>query len=258
MLDLVSASSMLRIEHLLLMITSLLAIGCEWGGARYPTESATQHLVVHGMLSAGAQEQEIVLEYSRAISDGFFRGLTPASGAEVLVTGQETHQYREDPAQPGVYRASFSPRPGTRYSLLVRGPAGEVVTGETVVPGAPRFVAPAEDTTISRGNSVTFRWMSTAGDAGYLVLDRPLGTPTHPMLVLHPSIQADTSGTWQPGAFGGNVFNYRIAAVDSNYVRYIHGGSDPSRPERFRSTVAGGYGVFGSYAVSHPRTVTVQ
>lgn len=250
-----------RLETLITAATVLFVpviAGCEWGGARYPTEPATQQLVVHGMLNAEAQEHEIVVEYTRAIGDGYFRGLTPAAGAEVLVSGQETHQFREDPARPGVYHASFSPRPGSRYLLQVRGPAGEVVTGETVVPGAPQFLAPVADTTISQGNYVTFRWTSAPGAAGYVVLDRPPGTPTPALLVLHPTIQADTSGTWPPGLFVGKLFDYRIAAVDSNYVRFIQGGSDPSRPERFRSTLSGGFGVFGSYAVSEPRTVTLR
>lgn len=244
-----------RFETLITAATMLFVpviTGCEWGGARYPTEPATQQLVVHGMLGAGEQTQEIVLEYTRDIKDGYFKGLTPASGAEVLVVADESHQFDEDPARPGVYRAMFSPRPGTRYALQVRGRAGEVVTAETVVPAVPQLIAPGADTTISLGNFVTFRWSSVPTAAGYIVIDRPPGQPTPALVVLNPGIVGDTSATGQPGKFGGKLFYYRIAAVDANYVRYINGTS------RIGGAVTGGFGVFGSYAVSNARTVSIR
>lgn len=240
------------------VLCALFAAGCERYGAEYPTETEVRYLVVHGMLGLGAQDQEIVVEYSRGIGDGYYRGLTPAAGAEVVVVGDGTYRYQEDPAHPGVYRATFSPRPGVRYALGVRGPAGEMVTAETVVPDASRLIAPGADTTIAWGNYVTLRWSSAPGAAGYVVIDRPPGAPGPIGALVHPYILRDTSVTTQPGLFGGTSFYFRIAAVDASYVRYIEGAPGDSSAGRIRSTVSGGYGLFGSYALSNARAVTVR
>jgi hypothetical protein len=229
-------------------------MGCDGG---YPTTPAEPSLVVHGMLRAGSEDQRILLEYTRRIEEGFFRGLTPASGARITVRGATTHEFNEDPARPGVYFASFAPPPGQRYTLRIDGPAGETVVGETVVPHAPLLILPARDTTISLGMALTITWSSSPAAAAYIITDRPAGEPTHFLSLLHPPMRADTSFTTTPGAFGRNDFHYRVTAVDSNYVHYK---SVPGTGERslIRLTVDGAYGLFGSYAQSELRRVTVR
>lgn len=239
------------------MTLLLIAAGCEWHGGEYPTDPGGRHLVVHGMLAGGEQHQEILVEYTRGIGEGYYRGLTPATGAQVVVLGEETHRFREDSARPGIYLATFSPVPGRRYALQIRGPAGEAVTSETLVPEPPRLISPGADTTISLGNSVSVRWSWVPGAAGYVLVDRPPGQPSSFTTLLHPTILRDTSVSMQPGAFGGKSFYIRIATVDANYRRYMQGAA-PDSEERSRSAVEGGHGLFGSYALSNPRWIYIR
>ncbi len=133
------------------MLTAASLGGCENPAAPPPTELAARDLVVHGMLRGGAPEQEILLEFTRPVKDGLYRGLTPASGAEVTVTGPvATHRFAEDADHPGVYRASFLAEGGVSYALRVRGPGGQLLEGETTVPGTVRLTVPSRDTLIDR------------------------------------------------------------------------------------------------------------
>lgn len=229
--------------------------GCEQG---YPTTSQVPSLVVHGMLAADEPRQEILVEYTRSLSEGYFKGLTPASGARVAVVGNEAHPFQEDPARPRVYVAAFAPRPGERVSLQVQGPAGEVVTAETMIPEAPRLVSPEADTTVAWGGYVTPRWSSVPTAGGYVLTDSPPGQPSPIGSLLHPTVLGDTAVQIQPGKFGGTTFHIRVAAVDRNYERYMQRTSDSDDRSRIRSTVTGGYGLFGSYAVSNSRLVSVK
>lgn len=242
-----------------LIVLLLLASGCEWHGSEYPTDPEGRSLVVHGMLAGGEPQQEILVEYTRGIGEGYFRGVTPATGAQVVVVGDETHRFGEDPARPGMYRADFSPRPGRRYTLQVRGPAGEVVTSETLVPGPPRLISPAADTAVSPGAFVTLQWSAAPASAAYVLTDRPPGRPSSFTALLYPYVVGDTSVRVQPGTFGRTSFHFRVAAVDANYLRYVRGTTaDTAERNRVRSTVEGGYGLFGSYALSNTRVVSVR
>jgi hypothetical protein len=232
----------------------LLVTGCDGGG--YPTVPGPRALVVHGMLGAGTSEQEILLEYTRYVHEGFFRDLTPVSGARMTVSGTAQHAFREDPLRPGVYRASFVPAAGERYALHIEGPDGERVRGETVVPQAPRLISPGADTTVALGSFVTVLWSSSPAAAAYVITDSPAAQPGNLGALLHPAVLADTSFTTQPGMFGRTAFHFRVTAVDDNYVRYLPSGSDD--PRRIRQTVDGAYGLFGSYASSGARTITVR
>jgi hypothetical protein len=235
---------------LVLFVTS----GCEGDG--YPTVPGPRALVVHGMLGAGTSEQEILLEHTRYVHEGFFRDLTPVSGARVTVSGTAPHAFREDPLQPGVYRASFVPAAGERYVLQIEGPDGERVRGETLVPQAPRLISPGADTAVALGSFVTVLWSSSPAAAAYVITDSPAGEAGNLGALLHPAVLADTSFTTQPGMFGRTAFHMRVTAVDSNYVRHRPGGSEDSR--RIRQTVDGAYGLFGSYASSGVRTITIR
>lgn len=237
------------------LLAALAALACR--GGEYPTAVGTPALVVHAMLAAGEPRQELLLEYTRDVADGFYRGLTPASGAQVSVEGDASYTYTEDPARPGVYRAAFTPRPGVRYGLRIRGPAGEAATAETLVPGATRLVAPSADTALARGGGVTFRWTRDPSAAAYVLGNFQPGAPSSIGGVVAPKISTDTSESFQP------LFTatYRVATVDANYLRYMGTSSSDSTGGgrgRFGSTVTGAYGLFGSYGLSNPRTVTVR
>lgn len=241
------------------MAVVLLSFICIAGcGRDYPTESQASFLVVHGMVAAAESRQEIIVEQAREIGAGYYKGLTPASGVEVTVSGDRVYAFDEDPARPGVYTAMFRPRSGERYSLRITGPAGEVIMGETVIPGAPELISPGADTVIFWGNYVDLSWSSVPTAAGYVIIDAPPEQPASIPAILHPTLVSDTTIQIQPGKFGGTAFHIRVAAVDSNYVRYEQGVSDSDDRSRVRSTVDGGYGLFGSYGLSDARLIAVQ
>jgi hypothetical protein len=213
------------------------------------------------MLLAATDRQEIVVEYTRSVPEGFYRGVTPASGAQVTVTGSEVHRFSEDPQRPGIYRASFLPRSGERYTLRVQGPAGEVVTGVTTVPGAPRLLAPERDTTVALGRELVLRWNRSPHAAAYTWIHFELNRPSF----LAGIPKQDTATTVNTGTLTLSVsqevkVQLQVAAVDSNYVRYEEGraGDLPDARYQLRSTVQGGWGLFGSAALSNPRVVTIR
>ncbi len=181
------------------------------------------------------------------------------------------HAFMEDAAEPGLYRARFTPRQGETYRLRIEGPAGEVVTAETVVPGTPRIIVPAADTTVDidatefLGDSVRFDWTSAAG-AGYILVLR-LPSRDEPANLFSP-LYYQRSYVWQDttlySIFGSIVAfpdgaRVNIAAVDSNYAQFVSQYPIETVPEsRVRSPLRGAYGMFGSVAFSNTRTISVK
>jgi hypothetical protein len=241
-----------------LQVAALL-VGVAACGGEYPTTKGERSLVVHGMLAEGDAAQEIILEYTRHLNEGIYRGLTPASGARITVSGSAEHHFTEDPHRLGVYVASFVPAAGEHYLLRIDGPRGERVTGDTRIPGVPHVISPRSDTTLTLGSFVTVQWSASEAAAAYVLVDAAPGEPSSLTALWHPPILGDTSVTLQPGRFGGTALHLRIAAVDSNYAAYHRTGSfAPEQRSRIRTTVDGAYGLFGAYAISERRTLFVR
>jgi hypothetical protein len=213
------------------------------------------------MLVAGGEQQEILVEYTRSIEDGYYKGLTPATGSRVRVVGvRGTFDFQESAARPGVYHTTLRPEPGERYTLRIDGPAGEVVTGMTTIPGTPRLLLPRADTAVVPGEYFRLHW-SRVPAAGYVVSYQDLNQdgPSARNAVLYSVMVSDTttSGALPVTISVGRRLN--IAAVDSSYASYVRAGADGnSRPQSpLRAVVEGGYGVFGSVAYSNTLRVTV-
>ncbi|MDQ3557325.1 MAG: hypothetical protein M3409_11210 [Gemmatimonadota bacterium] len=54
---------------------------------------------------------------------------------------------------------------------------------------------------------------------------------------------------------------YSVIAMDANYLRYVassNGSAPGGDRNRVRSTVRGGYGLFGSYSISNSRLLEIQ
>lgn len=246
---------------------------CSAYGDPYPADAEVHELVVHGLLIADRAEQEIVVEYVRPISDGMYRGLSPASGAAITVEAHDgtMHRFEEVVDSPGVYRAMFTPRAGERWTLRVVDGAGEVVTGATVIPEPTILHSPEADTVIVLpegafgGTRIALRW-SPADGAGYVIAYRWLDSD-QPSNVLTDLLYAYTTvlngleasapiGSWMDYTAGARV---GVATVDSMYARYVSAFPRETVPRsRARSTLEGGYGLFGSVAFSEFRRVEVQ
>jgi len=241
-------------------------------GAETPTEQAVPEPVVHAMLGAGATSHTVVVEDARSVEDGFFRGVTPASGARVVVrTGADAYEFQEDASAPGYYHASFPVEAGRRYSLEVTSRGGRVVTGETLVPAPPRMVRPAADTTVAQGEMARLEWQGSRPSAGYVLVwrradrDGPstaqeVASRRAPTVLQDTTVQVDVLSM---GVFYGFATELRffVTAVDENFREYVRpdGEPDPDGARRqIRSTVRGGYGLFGSYAISDGRVVGVR
>jgi len=236
---------------------AVLALVCGCNG--YPSAPAERALVVHGVLVADAASQEILVEQIRPVSRGVYRGLNPLPGTRVSVAGPHgVVTFREDATEEGRYRASFVPRSGELYTLLVEGPGGERVTAQTLVPRAPRLLAPSRDTAVVQLEQYRVTWSASA--PGYIVAQGALdGGPSTRERVVFAYTLRDTTATVAIN-FNESGHVLRVAAVDSSYVRYTRnaqfGDLRPQNP--LRSEVQGGYGVFASTAFSESRRITSQ
>lgn len=245
---------------------------CSAYGDPYPTGVEVHELVVHGLLIADRAEQEILVEYVRPIDNGMYRDLNPASGAEVMVEAHDgtTHRFEEVVDSPGVYRAMFTPRAGERWALRVEGRGGEVVTGVTIIPEPAILHFPEADTVIVLpegafgGTSIALRW-SPADGAGYVIAyrwldsDQPSNVLTdllYDYTLVHDGLEATASFGVMAYITGARV---AVATVDSMYARYVSASPRETVPRsRARSTLEGGYGLFGSIAFSEFRRIEVQ
>jgi hypothetical protein len=245
----------------LVTIFSLLPLfsGCDWFGPTYPETDHTPELVVHGLLLAGIEEQTILVEHTRSTTDGFYRDLTAAQGAEVLlISGSETHRGQEDPEEPGRYTIQTAPVAGERYRLEVRDADGCFARGETVIPGAPKLLTPSRDTVVRWGDPFDLVWTSAKGAAYVVVRAAPAeGVGSLLISMWVPTITLDTTFR-TPVAFNeGSGRRFAVASVDENFVVYRSPREDlPVSPQL--STLEGGYGFFGSAALSEFRSVMVE
>lgn len=225
----------------------------------YPSAPADLELVVHGMLVADTAPQEILVERTRPVRDGLFRGLNPLPGTRVSLAGPGGEiAFMEDPAQAGLFRASFIPRAGDRFTLLVEGPGGERVTAETLVPERARLLAPTRDTAVVALEEYRASWTGTG--PGYVISQGALdGGPSSRGRVLFRYTHRDTTALLALD-YGESGHLLRIAAVDANYVRYTQDGRyGDLRPQTpLRSEVQGGYGVFASVAFSEARRISLR
>lgn len=253
----------LNVNHRLLgglLLAAFAFVGCDRYGAEYPTGVEDRHLVIHGVLVVGAEEQEILVEHTRLIREGFYRGLTPASGSKVtLTTGDgEVYAFSEDAVKAGVYHARLAPRMGERYRLRIEGADGQVATAETVVPGTPRLVVPTADTIVKLGAEFDLHWTHAPADGYTVARGAPTGgVPSLLMELTAIPVFQDTTVRTTIGFNEGVGRTFRIAAVDSNFIRYAGDPRENQPSNPIRTTLEGAFGFFGSVAFSNPRRVTV-
>lgn len=234
--------------------TCLVLTAC--GNADYPTAPSERVLVAHGMLSVQSARQEVLVEYGRSIEEGVYYGVTPARDVSVTVRGSTEHVLTQDSQRPGWYVGNFMPTPGVVYRLDVRAPDGQHLTDATLVPGPTRLILPRRDTTIVWTDSVPIRWTRASHALAYVAFAQRPGTGGVPTVAFANAATPDTSGTFA-SLLATGPFSLAVAAVDANYIEYYRLGADGLDRNHFSSTVEGGYGFFGSYALSESRIITV-
>ena len=250
---------------------TLAATACEIEKVDIPRPE--QQVALHGVLSASAFSQVVLLERTRNGSVSVFAppfdledalgsddGIAE-SGATVTLTTPSgaTLIAREDNRElfntgQGVYRFSLPgsalERAGT-YRVSVRTVKGEQLSAETVVPGGVAAVV-AESRTFDRVSDVLLlEWPASPGARSYFVR---VETPFGPRAFFTDDTRVRLSGDLRNTDADGlpRVFvpgfpqAVTVSAVDSNYYDWYRSHNDVLSGTGLLNRVQGGLGVFGS------------
>lgn len=281
-----------------LLPLALAASGCQL--AEVVTPAGSDVLVVESVLRAGETRQKVLLH--RTLTGDAVRGepgarvvLRRSGGPDVVLEEQPTFDCtgpvtRENPDPVAVEATCYATgagglevRPGERYELRIETRAGEVVRGQTDVPGdfglrIPGLSRDDAACVLPPGTRLELTWSSARGAWSYLAgiriqgLRQALGGAGFPVpdvleLTGVAISESDTTlvvpselGVFE--RFGSNQELLRalqegfppgvtaemiVSAVDRNYVNAVRGGSfNPSGSVRVSSVVGDGIGVFGS------------
>jgi hypothetical protein len=250
----------------------LLLAACEIEKVGIPRTEA--RLAMHGVLSASAPTQVVLLERTRNGSvalvapsfdlgdpigsdagiaeEGAIVGLTTPGGQTLVAV--EDRVVRGDGTGGGIYRFALPgdalERNGT-YHLSVRTTRGEVLTAETSVPGGVA-AAVAEPRVFDRaGDTVVIEWPASAGARSYFVR---IETPFGPRSFFTDSTRLRLTGELRNIEVDGlpRVFipgfpqAVTVSAVDSNYYDWYRTHNDALSGTGLVNRVHGGLGVFGS------------
>jgi hypothetical protein len=231
-------------------------------------------LALHGVLSATASTQVVLLERTRAglvqltappfdlgspvVSD---EGI-PESGALVTLTtpgghtllAVEDYLIRDDRQGHGFYRfplLGFNLERGGTYRLSVRTAKGDLLTAETVVP-----FGVAADAAVPRPfdrvrDTLLLEWPAARGARSYLVR---VETPFGPRTFFTDSTRVRLGGDLRnvdldelPRVFiPGFPQAVTVSAVDSNFYDWFRSHNDALSGTGLVNRVRGGLGVFGS------------
>ena len=265
----------------LLPLLALLCLACELTEVTIP--EGTPIVIVQAVLSARRSDQFVVVERSLvgetigASHDGIppNEPRDPIGGAMVVFTHEgpsicaaPVDTLTASQATSGVYRTfNFCPLyPGDRVSLRVTTPAGEVVTGSTVIPGARNVAVRLNadtvresqivdldrqrdtiridvDPIVARALQVEVRWRTEPDSLVFYVPTDTLGLAI-PIDLYNPF--AGDSGKYVFEV--GQEYKLGVAVTDTNYYDFVRSRSDPFTGRGFINHLEGGVGVFGSVA----------
>ena len=250
---------------------TLVVTACEIEKVNIPRPE--QQVAVHGVLSASAFSQVVLVERTRNGSVSVFgppfdledplgsdAGIAETGAIVTLTTpGGATLVAKEDREElfgtgDGVYRISLPgsalERGGTyRLSVLTRD--GEQLAAETVVPGGVAAVV-AEQRDFDRASDVlVVEWPASPGARSYFVR---VETPFGPRAFFTDDTRVRLSGDLRnPEADGlprvfipGFPQAVTVSAVDSNYYDWFRSHNDALSGTGLLNRVRGGLGVFGS------------
>jgi uncharacterized protein DUF4249 len=250
----------------------LLLSACEINEVAIPPTEA--RVAVHGVLSASAPTQVVVLERTRAglvsivgppidtpdptvsdegvaVTGAFVRLTTPAG--QILIA-REDNTASGDAGGAGIYRFALPgaalERGGT-YRLLVQTTNGEVLSAETSVPDGVA-AAVAEQRVFDRlRDTVAIEWPASPGARSYFVR---IETPFGPRSFFTDSTRVRLTGELRnvdvdalPRVFiPGFPQAVTVSAVDSNYYDWYRTHNERLSGTGLINRVNGGIGVFGA------------
>jgi len=265
-----------RAALIALSALALLASACEI--EKVAIERPPSILSLHGMLSATAPSQVVLLEHTRngsvqliappfdladpVVSDegiaesGAIMTLQAPSGQ--LYVAAEDNTTRVDGKGQGIYRFALNGAALQRnapYRLTVTTIDGATLTAETSVPGGTAAADPLgfpPDVLFDRTrDTMALQWPAVPGARSYFVR---VETPHGPLSFFTESTYVRLPGTLRnadvlslPHVFiPGFPQTVTVSAVDSNYYDWYRTRNDPISGEGLVSRVQGGIGVFGS------------
>ena len=249
------------------LIAAVLLAACR--NLEAPAPSQQTRLVVHGVLSLGSPDQEILVYRARTgLPDTVGRtGVgddEPVVDAKVTMTAPDgTTSAAARPGnpsgeccEPGIYlfeKALGGPTitAGGTYRLRIRTPLGEEVTGTTTIPEGPSaLTVPSVHVFFRLRDTLRLSWPRVPGAASYEII---IGMP---QFGDEYRTFADTSFTMAGTALtiaGDDIFqagqevDVVVSAVDVNYYDYYRSQSDPFAGAA-PSHLTGAVGLFGSIA----------
>jgi hypothetical protein len=258
------------LKYVLILATTLVG-ACEYDKTAIPR--TTPQLALHGVLSASAVDQVVLLERTNSgrvqlnfpafdLEDamGSDSGIAE-TGALMTLTlpGGGTLVAQEDnhgkPGQgEGVYRFGIiGPvlKRNETYRLTVITTRGEQLTAETSVPDGTAAMAPTLGTLNRAVEALTLDWPASPTARSYYVwVEGPYGPmrffteSTHVQL---PGLMRNTTPNNLPHVFfPGFTQAVTVSAVDSNFYDWFRTFNNLLTSEGLINRVSGGLGVFGS------------
>ena len=260
-----------------LSMLALLGTACEI--EKVAIQRPPTQLALHGMLSATAPSQVVLLEHTRngsvqliappfdvtdpVVSDegiaetGAIMTLQAPTGE--LYVASEDNTTRVDGKGQGIYRfglAGSALQRNAPYQLSVQTKSGATLNAETSVPGGTAVADPAPgflpDALFDRTrDTMDLRWTAVPGARSYFVRVEtpygPLSFFTESTYVRLPGMLRNTDVISLPRVFvPGFPQTVTVSAVDSNYYDWYRTRNDAISGEGLVSRVRGGIGVFGS------------
>jgi hypothetical protein len=250
----------------------LLLAGCELDEVVIPRTEA--RVAVHGVLSASAPTQVVLLERTRngsvfllgppfdlvdpVVSDegiaesGATVRLTTPSGQTLLAREDKT--VRDDGKGAGIYRFALpgaALERGGAYRLSVRTAKGEELAAETSVPSGVAAAAAEQRVFDRTRDTVVLEWPAVPGARSYFVR---IETPFGPRSFFTEGTRVRLTGELRnldagplPRVFiPGFPQAVTVSAVDSNYYDWYRTHNDRISGTGLVNRVRGGIGVFGS------------
>ena len=242
-------------------------------------EQTEARLSTHGVLSASAATQVVLLERTR---NGSIQLIAPpfdladpivadqgVAETDAIVTlktptgqtliAREDHTINGGVGGRGIYRFALPGESLERnmpYRLSVITTAGEMLSGETMVPGG--VIDPiAELRQFNRARDTAFiQWPAAPGARSYYVR---IETPYGPRAFFTDSTRVRLTGelrnvdlTSLPRVFiPGFPQSVTVSAVDANFYDWYRTRNDPLSGSGLENRVTGGFGFFGSLVRLH-------
>jgi hypothetical protein len=253
-------------------VALILAAACELDRTAIPRTDPK--LALHGVLSATAASQVVLLERTRAgrvnpvappfdLEDpiGSDEGIAESGATMTLIapdgttlTAAEDNTTRIDQKGQGVYRFTLpgaSLERNATYRLLVRSTMGEVLSAETSVPDGVPASAATFGTIDRTRDTLELTWPASPTARSYFVrVDTPYGPRsffTESTHVRLPGMLRNVDVEELPHVFfPGFIQAVTVSAVDSNYYDWFRTHSAEITGEGLINRVAGGLGVFGA------------